>query len=161
MAIVNVFHYWFKLIKLSNILNNDAIFIVMAIVRLCTKINSNREPRNYTIQGISHSEWKLLFMIFKVTFIRFVLKNEWISHLFLIIPKQDSLNYLEWESLCYECHVTNWMKNVECDMLWEKSERCAGMNISLNWYYWIALVFELRQDYSNWRTYRDFWELKK
>lgn len=74
---------------------------------------------------------------------RFILKKiEWISHLFLIIPKHDSLNYLEWESLCCECHVTNWMKNVECDMLWEKSERCAGMNNSLNWYYWIALVFE-------------------
>lgn len=59
MAIVNVFHYWFKIIKLNNILNNDAIFIVMAIDRPWTKIISNREPKNDTIKGISHSEWKL------------------------------------------------------------------------------------------------------
>lgn len=75
-------------------------------------------------------------------FIWFVLKNEWILYFFLIILKYDFFNYLEWESLCYECYVINWMKNVECDMFWEKLEWCVGMNNLLNWYYWIVFVFE-------------------
>lgn len=49
MVIVNVFYYWFKLIKFNNILNNDVIFIVMVIDWLCIKINLNCELRNYII----------------------------------------------------------------------------------------------------------------
>lgn len=59
MVIVNVFYYWFKLIKFNNILNNDVIFIVMVIDWLWIKIILNCELKNDIIKGILYFEWKL------------------------------------------------------------------------------------------------------